>query len=133
MSNGVPWLRPPNFRSEGVQKTVDRYRATHYFTPRARTQCSWCVLLGTFGDSYAFAMEVLIMKTRSIVVVSLIATALMLAPSTVLAESRRPNIIFILTDDLDTEYPNGTWIEHFPRLKSLLADQGTTLKNFFVS
>jgi hypothetical protein len=25
MSNGVPWLRPPNFRPEGVQKTVDRY------------------------------------------------------------------------------------------------------------
>ena len=78
-------------------------------------------------------MEVLIMKTRSLVVVSLIATALMLTPSTVLAESRRPNIIFILTDDLDTEYPNGTWIEHFPRLKALLADQGTTFKNFFVS
>jgi hypothetical protein len=25
MRNGVPWLRQPNFRSEGVQKTVDRY------------------------------------------------------------------------------------------------------------
>src|SRR5262245_55078403 len=32
MSNGVPWLRPPNFRSEGVQKTVDRYNGP----PRAR-------------------------------------------------------------------------------------------------
>jgi len=26
MSNGVSWLMQPNFRSEGVQKTVDRYR-----------------------------------------------------------------------------------------------------------
>jgi putative ABC transport system substrate-binding protein len=25
MSNSVPWLMQPNFRSEGVQKTVDRY------------------------------------------------------------------------------------------------------------
>ncbi len=45
----------------------------------------------------------------------------------------RPNIIFILTDDLDTEYPDGTWIDHFPRLKALLSDQGTTFRNFFVS
>jgi hypothetical protein len=27
MRNGVPWLRQPHFRSEGVQKTVDRYNA----------------------------------------------------------------------------------------------------------
>jgi hypothetical protein len=27
-SNGVSWLRPHNFRPEGVQKTVDRYRET---------------------------------------------------------------------------------------------------------
>jgi hypothetical protein len=26
MRNGVPWLRQPHFRSEGVQKTVDRYK-----------------------------------------------------------------------------------------------------------
>lgn len=45
----------------------------------------------------------------------------------------RPNIIFILTDDLDTEYPGGSWLDHFPRLRSLLADQGTTFSNFFVS
>lgn len=44
-----------------------------------------------------------------------------------------PNIVFILTDDLDTEYPEGTWIDHYPRLKALLADQGTTFENFFVS
>ena len=26
MSNDVPWRMPHNFRSEGVQKTVDRYK-----------------------------------------------------------------------------------------------------------
>jgi hypothetical protein len=27
MRNDVPWLRLPNFRPKGVQKTVDRYKA----------------------------------------------------------------------------------------------------------
>lgn len=45
----------------------------------------------------------------------------------------RPNIVFILTDDLDTEYPDNTWLDHYPRLKSMLADRGTTFRNAFVS
>jgi N-acetylglucosamine-6-sulfatase len=61
------------------------------------------------------------------------ALAIMLTPPILFAESPRPNIIFILTDDLDTEYPDNSWIDHFSRLKSLLADQGTTFKNSFVS
>ncbi len=65
--------------------------------------------------------------------IGLIALALVLRPPFLLAEPRRPNIVFILTDDLDIEYPNNSWIDHFPRLKSLLADQGTTFKNSFVS
>ena len=63
----------------------------------------------------------------------LIALVIVLTPPFLLAEPRRPNIVFILTDDLDIEYPNNSWIDHFPRLKSLLADQGTTFKNSFVS
>jgi hypothetical protein len=35
MSNDVPWLMPHNFRSEGVQKTVDRYT----------TNCPWGIHL----------------------------------------------------------------------------------------
>lgn len=44
------------------------------------------------------------------------------------AQAARPNIIFILTDDLDAKS-----ITYMPRLKSLLADQGVTFANFFVT
>lgn len=40
----------------------------------------------------------------------------------------RPNIIFILTDDLDQAS-----IQYMPKLKSLITDQGLTFKNYFVS
>ncbi|MCA1695827.1 MAG: sulfatase-like hydrolase/transferase, partial [Actinobacteria bacterium] len=46
---------------------------------------------------------------------------------------RRPNIVYILTDDLDTEMPGGNWLDHFPRLRALLAGSGTTFPNSFVS
>lgn len=45
----------------------------------------------------------------------------------------RPNIIFFLTDDLDTEYPDNAWISHYPRLQEILPDEGTTFINNFVS
>lgn len=45
----------------------------------------------------------------------------------------KPKLIFFLTDDLDVDYPNQTWIDHYPRLKALLADRGTTFRNSFVS
>jgi len=44
------------------------------------------------------------------------------------APATRPNIILILTDDLDTAS-----MPFLPRLDALLADQGTTFTNFFVS
>ncbi len=55
------------------------------------------------------------------------------APVTAVAGASRPNIIFILTDDLDTRYPEGSWLDDFPGLKADLADRGTTFSNFFVS
>jgi N-acetylglucosamine-6-sulfatase len=44
------------------------------------------------------------------------------------APAERPNIIFILTDDLDAKS-----IDAMPKLKSLLVDRGITFSNFFVS
>ncbi|MBF6611802.1 MAG: sulfatase [Chloroflexi bacterium] len=42
--------------------------------------------------------------------------------------SGKPNIVFILTDDLDASE-----VAYMPKLKSLLVDQGTTFSNFFVT
>jgi arylsulfatase A-like enzyme len=73
-------------------------------------------------------------RTRLVLLaMGLIIGVTALVRSILVAQPTRPNIIFILTDDLDIEYPDGSWIDHFPRLKSLLADQGTTFKNAFVS
>lgn len=44
------------------------------------------------------------------------------------AGAERPNIIFILTDDLDAQS-----IAFMPKLKALLSDQGVSFSNFFVS
>lgn len=48
-------------------------------------------------------------------------------------KQERPNIIFVLTDDLDTEYPRGAWLDHFPDLRAVMANVGTTFDNNFVS
>jgi N-acetylglucosamine-6-sulfatase len=45
--------------------------------------------------------------------------------------SERPNIIFILADDLDTQY--GNWTNYFPKIKTLLSDKGLTFTNAYVS
>jgi N-acetylglucosamine-6-sulfatase len=55
--------------------------------------------------------------------------AVIATPGGALAASvTRPNIIFILTDDLDTKE-----IAFMPKLKSLIIDQGTSFSNFFVT
>jgi len=48
--------------------------------------------------------------------------------ATIPSATTRPNIILILTDDLDT-----ATMAYLPRLKSMLADEGTTFSNFLVS
>src|SRR5918912_752744 len=42
--------------------------------------------------------------------------------------AERPNVILILTDDLDTAS-----ISHMPNLRSLLIERGTTFENAFVT
>lgn len=70
------------------------------------------------------------MKTalRLILVVIILGFGLLQKPANSVAQSNKPNIIFIIADDLDTES-----MDHLPRLQSLLADRGTTFANFFVS
>lgn len=70
------------------------------------------------------------MKTaiRLMLVVVLLGFGLLQKPANSVAQSIKPNIIFIIADDLDSESMN-----HLPRLQSLLADRGTTFTNFFVS
>ena len=47
------------------------------------------------------------------------------------APSKKPNIVFILTDDLDlSSYLDPS---RFPKVNSLLVDKGTTFSNFFVT
>src|SRR5947207_15242317 len=60
MSNDVPWRMPHNFRSEGVQKTVDRYKKfSRALFPRT-TNCYGCVTL----HSYHFYVEQGLPKTK---------------------------------------------------------------------
>jgi hypothetical protein len=72
--------------------------------------------------------------------ISRVSTALMVAALLVVgvapgqveegvAQTReRPNIVLILTDDLDTES-----VSVMPELKSLLIEEGTTFNNAFVT
>jgi hypothetical protein len=56
-------------------------------------------------------------RTRLVLLaMGLIIGVTALVRSILVAQPTRPNIIFILTDDLDIEYPDGSWIDHFPRL-----------------
>ncbi|MCW5851428.1 MAG: sulfatase [Anaerolineae bacterium] len=48
------------------------------------------------------------------------------------APIQHPNIVFILTDDLDQNL-GGLDARYLPRIKALLTDQGTTFANHFVS
>ena len=48
------------------------------------------------------------------------------------APAKRPNIVFVLTDDLDlTSYTSDP--ARFPKFQQLMASQGTTFTNYFVT
>jgi len=59
---------------------------------------------------------------------NLIIAAILLVSQICWSQQNRPNIILILTDDLDSRS-----IAHMPNLQALIADQGTTFSNYFVS
>src|SRR5216110_577200 len=52
-------------------------------------------------------------------------------PAPQVKSAKQPNVVFILTDDLDlTSYLDPS---RFPKVNSLLADKGTTFSNYFVT
>jgi len=56
------------------------------------------------------------------------AAASQLAPTATAAGAAKPNIVFILADDLDAAE-----IQYMPKLKALIADQGLTFSNYSVA
>jgi insertion element IS1 protein InsB len=62
MSNDVPWRMPHNFRSEGVQKTVDRYRTRIKRLVRrtlcfSKTEQMHDLVIGLFINRYEFGLS----------------------------------------------------------------------------
>jgi hypothetical protein len=64
---------------------------------------------------------------KLLLILVVVAFGLVGKPASSIAQSK-PNIIFIVADDLNTES-----MTHLPRLQSLLAAHGTIFSNFFVS
>ncbi|MDZ7961263.1 MAG: sulfatase [Aulosira sp. DedQUE10] len=63
----------------------------------------------------------------------LVVTVLLSAPQKALAQTNKPNIIFVLVDDMDADTINRNPEKYAPHIKSLLLDQGVTFPNFFVN
>ncbi|MEP6984975.1 MAG: sulfatase [Chloroflexota bacterium] len=66
--------------------------------------------------------------TTLVLLSALVVGILVPAVPTAAAAPTQPNILFILTDDLDLAE-----IAYMPKLKALLIDQGTSFSNYFVS
>lgn len=76
-------------------------------------------------------MGALIASLLTLLLSVAITSPMLVAPGAavmVAAPADRPNIIFILTDDLDAKS-----IAVMPKLKSLMIDRGVTFANYFVS
>jgi len=63
----------------------------------------------------------------------LVVSVLVLAPQKALVQTNKPNIIFVLVDDMDAATINIAPEKYAPHIKSLLLDQGVSFPNFFVN
>ncbi|MEH1916494.1 sulfatase family protein [Nostoc sp.] len=63
----------------------------------------------------------------------LVINVLLAAPQKAFAQTNKPNIIFVLVDDMDADTINRNPEKYAPNIKSLLIDKGITFPNFFVN
>lgn len=63
----------------------------------------------------------------------LVVNVLLSAPQKALAQTSKPNIVFVLVDDMDADTIDRAPEKHAKHIKSLLIDQGVTFPNFFVN
>lgn len=63
----------------------------------------------------------------------LVVDVLLSAPQKALVQTSKPNILFVLVDDMDADTINRAPEKYAPNIKSLLLDQGVTFPNFFVN
>ncbi|MEH2178285.1 sulfatase-like hydrolase/transferase [Nostoc sp.] len=63
----------------------------------------------------------------------LVVNVLLSAPQKAFTQTSKPNIVFVLVDDMDADTINRNPEKYAPRIKSLLLDQGVTFPNFFVN
>ncbi|MGV0102529.1 sulfatase [Nostoc sp. DSM 114160] len=63
----------------------------------------------------------------------LVFNVFLLAPQKAFTETSKPNIVFVLVDDMDADTINRNPKKYAPNIKSLLIDQGVTFPNFFVN
>ncbi|MEH2074539.1 MAG: sulfatase [Nostoc sp.] len=63
----------------------------------------------------------------------LVINVLLAAPQQAFAQTRKPNIVFILVDDMDADTIDRAPEQYARHIKSLLIDQGTSFSNYLVN
>jgi N-acetylglucosamine-6-sulfatase len=72
-------------------------------------------------------------KLFALIAIGVLVVILLAAPQQPLAQARKPNIVFVLVDDMDAATIDRAPEKYAPKIKSLLIDKGVTFPNFFVN
>ncbi|MEH1814066.1 MAG: sulfatase [Nostoc sp.] len=76
------------------------------------------------------------LRTKFFVLITigiLVVNVLLSAPQKAFTQTSKPNILFVLVDDMDAYTINRDPEKYAPNIKSLLIDKGATFPNFFVN
>jgi N-acetylglucosamine-6-sulfatase len=71
-------------------------------------------------------------KLIALITIGILVVIPLAAPQQPLAQARKPNIVFVLVDDMDAATIDRAPEKYAPKIKSLLIDKGVTFPNFFV-